>query len=176
MTPEHPFLIRRAVPADRPALGRLGGMLLRAHYDFDHDRFMAPGANPERGYASFLTSQLDEPDVCVFVAESRDGSAGTDPGTGSAKGAVIGYVYAGLEPRSWKELREAAGFIHDVAVTADARRQGAASALMDAAMQWLKEQGAPRVVLWSAAKNENAQRLFERLGFRRTMVEMTKEL
>ena len=36
--------------------------------------------------------------------------------------------------------------------------------------------GVPRVLLWSAAPNENAQRLFERLGFRRTMVEMTREL
>ena len=164
MTPDTPFIIRRAVPADRPVLGRLGGMLLRAHHDFDNDRFMAPGPNPERGYASFLTSQLDEPDVCVFVAEQR------------GSGEVIGYVYAGLEPQSWKELREAAGFIHDVAVTAEARRLGAASALMQAAMDWLKQQGAPRVVLWSAAKNENAQRLFERLGFRRTMVEFTKEV
>jgi ribosomal protein S18 acetylase RimI-like enzyme len=47
---------------------------------------------------------------------------------------------------------------------------------MQAAIAWLKEQGAPRVVLWSAAKNDGAQRLFEQLGFRRTMVEMTKEL
>lgn len=164
MNPESPFIVRPAVPADRPALGRLGGMLLRVHYDFDRDRFMAPGANPERGYAAFLTGQLEERDVCVFVAEKRD------------SGEVVGYVYAGLEPQSWKELRDAAGFIHDVAVTAEARRLGAASALMNAAMEWLKAHGAPRVVLWSAAKNENAQRLFERLGFRRTMVEMTKEL
>ena len=34
---------------------------------------------------------------------------------------VVGYVYAGLEPQSWKELREACGFIHDVAVD-EARR------------------------------------------------------
>ena len=29
---------------------------------------------------------------------------------------MVGYVYAGLEPLSWKELRDAAGFIHDVVV------------------------------------------------------------
>jgi ribosomal protein S18 acetylase RimI-like enzyme len=32
------------------------------------------------------------------------------------------------------------------------------------------------VVLWTAEQNRDAQRLFERLGFRRTMVEMTREL
>jgi len=44
-----------------------------------------------------------------------------------------------------------------------------------AALEWLESRGAPRVVLMSASRNEGAQRLFERLGFRRTMVEMTRE-
>jgi hypothetical protein len=34
----------------------------------------------------------------------------------------------------------------------------------------------PRVVLWTAAPNDPARRLFERRGFRSTMVEMTLEL
>lgn len=123
---------------------------------------MAPGRNPEAGYGSFLRSQLSDDDVAVFVAERE--------------GEVIGYVYAGLEPRSWKELREACGFIHDVAVLESGRRGGVATALIDAAIEWLRGRGAPRVVLWSAARNEDAQRLFDRLGFRRTMVEMTREL
>jgi ribosomal protein S18 acetylase RimI-like enzyme len=154
--------IRRAGTDDSPALGRLGALLLRAHYGFDPQRFMAPGRNPEAGYGAFLASQLADADVAVFVAERE--------------GAVIGYVYAALEPRSWKELREACGFIHDIAVEEEGRRLGAATALMQAAMDWLRERGAPRVVLGTADRNEAAQRLFERLGFRRTMIEMTKEL
>ena len=31
-------------------------------------------------------------------------------------------------------------------------------------------------MLWTAQKNVPAQRLFDRLGFRRTMIEMTREL
>ena len=61
-------------------------------------------------------------------------------------------------------------------VAPEAQRLGVASALVDAACEWFKTQGAPRVVLWSAEKNEVAQRLFARLGFRRTMIEMTREL
>jgi RimJ/RimL family protein N-acetyltransferase len=34
----------------------------------------------------------------------------------------------------------------------------------------------PRVILGTAEKNERAQRLFTKLGFRRTMIEMTREL
>jgi ribosomal protein S18 acetylase RimI-like enzyme len=156
------FAIRRAIESDAAALGRLGGLLLRTHYEFDRQRFMAPGDDPESGYASFLRWQMQEEDVAIFVAEQD--------------GQVAGYVYAGLEPQSWKELRDAAGFIHDVIVDAAGRRTGMATALVEAAAQWLKQRGAPRVLLWTASPNEGAQRLFERLGFRRTMIEMTREL
>ena len=154
--------IRKATKADLPALGRLGALLLRTHFQFDSKRFMAPGGDPEAGYAWFLGTQLAEQDVVVLVAERQ--------------GAVVGYVYAGLEAQSWKELREASGFIHDVVVDERGRRTGVATALMEAAADWLRDHGAPRVMLWTAEQNEGAQRLFERLGFRRTMVEMTREL
>jgi ribosomal protein S18 acetylase RimI-like enzyme len=91
-------------------------------------------------------------------------------------GEVVGYVYAGLEPLSWKELRDAAGFIHDVVVDEAHRGAGIASALLETASLWLKAHGAPRVVLWTAERNRAAQRLFEQAGFRRTMIEMTREL
>jgi ribosomal protein S18 acetylase RimI-like enzyme len=160
--PDTPIVIRRATAADMPALGKLGASLLRTHYGFDPQRFMAPRGDPESGYAWFLGTQLKEDDVAVFVAERS--------------GAVIGYVYAGMEPQSWKELRESAGFVHDVVVAPEAQRTGVASALVEAACEWLRSIGAPRVVLWTAEKNESAQRLFTRLGFRRTMIEMTREL
>lgn len=155
-------VIRRAAQADLPALGRLGALLMRAHYAFDGKRFMAAGANADEGYAWFLGTQLAEPDVAIFVAERG--------------GEVLGYVYAGLEPLSWKELRDAAGFIHDIVVDERGRRTGLAGALIGHATEWLRSRGAPRVMLWTAEQNVDAQRLFARLGFRRTMIEMTLEL
>ena len=160
--PDTPIVIRRATAADMPTLGKLGASLLRTHYGFDPQRFMAPRGDPEAGYAWFLGTQLKEDDVAVFVAERS--------------GAVIGYVYAGIEPQSWKELRELAGFIHDVVVAPEAQRTGVASALVESACEWLRSIGAPRAVLWTAEKNDSGQRLFTRLGFRRTMIEMTREL
>jgi RimJ/RimL family protein N-acetyltransferase len=47
---------------------------------------------------------------------------------------------------------------------------------MEGALAWLRQRKAPRVVLWTSPHNENAQRLFDHLGFRRTMIEMTREL
>jgi GNAT superfamily N-acetyltransferase len=154
--------IRRARDEDVPALGRLGAHLLRAHYAYDPQRFMAPGDDPEKGYAAFLGTQLRRSDAVVLVAERG--------------GAIAGYAFAGIEPRSWKELREEAGFIHDLVVEERSRRQGVGRALLEAAIAWLREQGVPRVVLWTAEPNVASHRLFAALGFRRTMVEMTKDL
>jgi ribosomal protein S18 acetylase RimI-like enzyme len=157
-----PVAVRKAEPRDLEVLGRLGAMLIQTHYAFDPLRFIAPFAGMERGYSAFLGSRLDLPDNCIFVAE-RDG-------------AVAGYVFAALEPMSWKELRGPAGFVHDVVVAEDARRMGIATMLMHAAIDWLRDHGAPRVLLGTAAPNEGAQALFHRLGFRNTMIEMTMEL
>ena len=154
--------VRAATKNDMQVLGRLGAALMRAHYDYDKQRFMAPGRQPEIGYARFLGSELDRADVAIFVAEQTD--------------QVIGYVYAGVEPISWKELRDECGYVHDLVVDETHRGKGVGSALIDAALAWMKERGLPRVVLWTAQRNDGAQRLFEHLGFRRTMVEMTKEL
>lgn len=154
--------IRRAERRDLPAIGALGAMLMQTHYAFDPQRFLAAGEGAARGYASFLGNVLQDPDACIFVSE-HDGD-------------VTGYIYAALEPLSWKELRGPAGFIHDVLVREEARRSGAATKLMEAAVAWLREKGAPRVILWTAAPNATAQKLFRKMGFRDTMVEMTMEL
>lgn len=153
--------IRAATRSDMPALGRLGASLLRLHHGFDARRFMAPPADAEAGYAWFLGSELAAEGVVLLVAARGE--------------AVVGYVYAGLEPMSWKELRGPAGFIHDVVVDESARGEGVATALLEAAARWLEERGAPRIMLWTAEQNAGARRLFARLGFRATMVEMTRE-
>ena len=154
--------IRPATLADAAALGELGALLVRSHHEFDSQRFMRPQSGIEQGYGRFLTSQLGRDDAMVMVAERG--------------GEVAGYIYTTLEDRSWRELRDACGCIEDSVVRDSARRTGVATLLMNAAMEWLRTRGAPRVLLLSATPNAGAQELFSRLGFRRTMVEMTKEL
>lgn len=137
-------------------------MLMRTHYAFDPQRFLPADESAESGYAWFLGKMAKEPDSGVFVAVDGE--------------EVVGYVWAALEPLSWKELRGPAGFVHDIAVVEGTRRSGVASQLLETAIAFLRERGAPRVMLWSAAPNEAAQKLFRRFGFRDTMVEMTLEL
>ena len=162
MEAESGITIRAATSADADAVGRLGAALLSVHYEFDRQRFMRPEEDCHTGYAAFLTAQLDDPDALVLVAEEG--------------GKVKGYLYAAIEPRNWKELREEAGYIHDLFVDATRRASGIGGALLDAAFDWLKQRRVPRVVLGTASQNDSARRLFERHGFRPTMIEMTKEL
>jgi ribosomal protein S18 acetylase RimI-like enzyme len=154
--------IRPAGPADLKTIGRLGALLVRTHHDFDPDRFIAATPRTEHGYGSFLGTQLDEPRIVILVAE--------------LDGEVIGYTYAGVEGTDYMSLRGPAGVLYDIVVDPAQRGQGVGRMLLDATLEALKAKGAPRVVLSTAERNEPAQRLFARAGFRRTMIEMTREL
>lgn len=91
-------------------------------------------------------------------------------------GDVIGYSYAGVEGYDYMSLRGPAGVLYDIVVDPAHRGRGVGRLLLDATLHALQAQGAPRVVLSTAEQNESAQRLFARAGFRRTMIEMTREL
>jgi len=154
-------IVRRATSADLESLGRLGALLVQEHHDFDGRRFLAARPRTPDDYASFLGSQLDDPDAVVLVADD---------------GEVIGYAYAALEGYDYMSLRGPAAVLHDLIVHPDHRGRGVGRLLLNATLSYLTSRGAPRVVLSTAARNETAQRLFESSGFRRTMVEMTREL
>jgi GNAT superfamily N-acetyltransferase len=142
--------IRPATKSDEAVLARYGGALMRQHHELDPQRFILTD-RPEAGYGRFLLSCLLDPDSVVLVAERA--------------GELVGYVYAGLEPLSWRELRAPCGFVHDVYVDVSVRHQGIGERLVHSAIAWVAAKGLPRVVLWSAARNDAAQRLFDRLGF-----------
>ena len=145
-----------------PTIGRLGALLVRTHHDFDPKRFLPATSGTEKSYGGFLGSQLDEPNIIILVAERDE--------------QVIGYTYAGVEGSDYMALRGPAGAIYDIIVDPAHRGQGIGRMLLDATIDALKARGAPRVVLSTAERNAAAQRLFDRAGFRRTMIEMTREL
>jgi ribosomal protein S18 acetylase RimI-like enzyme len=156
--------VRPARPDDLPAAARLAAALVREHHAYDPLRFMC--IEPlEDGYERFLRTQVDREGVVLLVAALRRGPSET----------IVGYLLSSLEDRDWSDLRDACGKIHDVYVDAGVRRRGVASRLVEEALARLSAMGAPRVVLMAAARNDRAQLLFESLGFRPTMVEMTRE-
>jgi ribosomal protein S18 acetylase RimI-like enzyme len=155
-------VIRAAVPGNLEVIGRLGALLVRTHHDFDERRFIAATPDTPRGYASYLGSQLANGKVVILVAEQD--------------GKVVGYTYAGVEGWDYMQLRGPAGALYDIVVAPASRGLGIGAALLKRTIAELAARGAPRVVLSTAEQNEPAQRLFARAGFRRTMIEMTREL
>lgn len=156
--------IRAALLDDLEAASKLAAKLVRLHHAYDPLRFMS--IEPlEDGYARFLRTQLDRDGAVLLVAvRSQAGDA-----------TVVGYLLGSLEGRDWSDLRDACGKIHDVYVDESAREHGVASRLVEEAVSRLAAMGAPRVVLMAAWRNDGARRLFARLGFRSTMLEMTRE-
>ena len=154
--------IRPATRSDLTRIGALGALLVAEHHAFDSRRFLSPGKGTPAGYAEFIGSQLLEPDAVVLVAEQG--------------GAVIGYVYGTVEGVDYMSLRGPAGALQDIMVDPAWRRRGLGRRLLDAVLAALQARGVPRVVLSTAAANEAAQQLFGRAGFRRTMIEMTREM
>ena len=155
-------VIRSATNADLPRLGRLGALLVEVHHAFDAQRFLPTRDRMPADYASFLLRQLADPDVAVLVADDN--------------GDVIGYAYAAVEGYDYMSLRGPAGVLHDIVVDPEYRRRGVGGLLLQAVLEFLRSRGAPRVVLSTAERNEAGQALFASAGFRRTVIEMTREL
>ena len=154
--------IRSATPEDLSSIGKLGALLVATHHSFDEKRFIPATPKTEEGYANFLGTQLSKPKIVVLVAEDE--------------GKVVGYSYAGVEGYDYMSLRGPAGILYDIVVDPDSRGQGIGRQLLDATIAALASLGSPRVLLSTAEQNAPAQRLFASAGFRRTMIEMTREM
>ena len=153
--------IRPAQRADIPTLGKLGAMMVQMHHDLDPLRFIAPRPGTEQGYGGYLGSQLQAPDSVVLVAEDD--------------GKVLGYAFGHVDDYDYPSLRGPAGIVEDILVDPAHRGRGIGEQLLHALLDELTKRGVPRVVLSTAERNEAAQKLFAKAGFRRTMVEMTRE-
>jgi ribosomal protein S18 acetylase RimI-like enzyme len=156
------IIIRPAVRADATVLGSYGAALMSLHNKWDPARFIPAGPTTPDKYASWLASQMVREDVVVLVAEDRN--------------SIIGYVYGALEGADYMALRGPAGVLHDIFVDPQRRRDGVGRRLLEQAVKMLAGKGAPRIVLSTAYKNKGAQALFDRMGFRATTVEMTRDV
>lgn len=165
-TQQDSFQIRPAMTGDVPEIARLAAKLVRLHHSLDPTRFFLT-ERIEEGYEWFLGKEIARKDAIVFVAEVATEN--------DAHKEIVGYAWGRLEPRDWMALLDACGRLHEIFVDPSVRRIGVGKRLIEETMQWLEAQGAPRIVLDSAWKNDNAHQFFESIGFRRTMVEMTRE-
>jgi ribosomal protein S18 acetylase RimI-like enzyme len=155
------LVVRSATETDLPSMARMAAELVRMHHAMDPERFfLAKGI--ERGYRDWFAQELQKSEAILLVAAAHQ--------------ELIGYCYGRVESRDWNLLLDRHAALHDIYVNPDARRCGAATQLVEGFAARVAALGAPRIVLSTAHSNEKAQALFEKLGFRRTMIEMTREL
>jgi ribosomal protein S18 acetylase RimI-like enzyme len=155
------ILVRRAKRSELSAVARMAAALVREHHQLDPQRFLL--VEPvEIGYRAWLGKEITRRGAVILVVEEDL--------------EIVGYAYGTLESRNWNDLLDACGKLQDVYVAEGARRRGIARRLVESMHIELKALGAPRIVLMSAEGNRGAQAFFQAMGFRRTMVEMTREL
>ena len=153
-------LIRRARGGDERKVAEFAIRLFDQHVGYDPERF-STFANLE-GASRFYRSRFETPDSGVFVAEIDN--------------EVVGFAYVERDPLNYAELLENGAWLHDIYVDEHARAEGVGKGLINAAAEAAKQMGAEKLLLSVAAKNTAAQQVFEKAGFRPTMVEMTLNL
>jgi GNAT superfamily N-acetyltransferase len=108
-------------------------------------------------FGSTLAREQDRPEVewrravgsrARFVAESGGAAVGTASGGDGESTGVAALTAMWVDP----------GF----------RRQGVGALLVERVIEWARQTGYSRLVLWVVDGNDSAERLYERFGFRRT--------
>ncbi len=160
--PARPVTVRDARAEEVFALARMGARLARAHHRMDPARFFLPDEPIEDGYAWWLGKELVNPRAVVLVAVRQ--------------GRVLGYAYGRIEKRDWNTFREKCAVGVDLWVEPRARRAGVGRQLVEALVERFAARGEQRLVIHVAAANEVALGAFAGTGFRRTVIELAREL
>lgn len=151
--------MRRAMPADRDAIGRLWQELMEFHAHLDPGGFTPrPDALPV--WLEWLDKLLAAGDAAVFVAE--------------VEGQPVGYIIGGTaeKPPVYPDRRY--GVVHDTCVTADWRRRGVGQWLFKALLEWFREQGLSEVRVGAAAANQVSNVFWQAMGFRPHVISMRR--
>lgn len=151
--------VRRATRADAAKVAEFSVKLAKLHVDWDAKRFtQIIGEGATRYYGD----RAEAENAAIFVAEDDEN--------------VVGFAYMEYEPVLYAELATRVAWLHDIYVVPNARQAGAGKALIAVVKDEAKRLGANKVLLSVAHGNSHGQKLFERNGFRTTMLEMMLEI
>jgi GNAT superfamily N-acetyltransferase len=155
-------IVRRVEPRDEEAIARLWRALSDYHVRLDR-RLPVPTDGAAEQYAARLLEQRDDPSTRAVVAD--------------VDGRVVGYLLgAVIDLQSDLFEYVDTGFIADIYVDPEYRRQGIARRLVEAINGWFADEGVRRVEWQAAVANPDAIRFWEALGGRAITVRMRMEL
>jgi GNAT superfamily N-acetyltransferase len=107
----------------------------------------------EDGARAFLSQRVEKGEAVIFLALAENSPSAT------ALGFTL--LYPTFSSLSLKRL----WILNDLYVVPEARKQGVAKALMEAARRLAVETGADSIALETAMDNHSARRLYEQLGY-----------
>jgi len=152
------MLFRPALVEDVPAMLLMVSAICDLHETNDAERFEILPDVLDR-YAAWLPARAVDPRSVFLLAERDDGTFA---------GFIVGTVEAEVPIFRIAEF----GWIHDVWVELDARRQGVARELATRTIAAFKAMGVQQIRLHTAAFNDDARAFFSSIGFRASVVEM----
>lgn len=178
--------IRRAAPGDATVLARLYRAEVEAQRAWSGDSF---SLRPDFDWLAWVSAKLQAANTAVFVAERNGVIVGFAEARIRQAGPASGPPQRGLgwrdrlrrlllhnpaahhnaPPASPLEPRST-GFIEEVFVDPDARRQGIALALLDAAKAWLLGTGAAELLASIWWGNDASRALMAKAGLHASRV------
>jgi len=151
MTANTGSVIRRAVPADIPALAEVGAATFvetfaHLYTPENLDAFLVDTHAPER-----WARRLAEPGVAVWIAQIG--------------GTAAAYATAGPCKLPVEDLEPRAGELRQLYVRGSAQGRQLGSRLLHLALDWLAAEGHAPLYIGVWSENFGAQRLYARHGF-----------
>lgn len=142
-------VIRKAALADIPQIMGLHKDYMELHIALDD--YLAPYNDTSGGYAKYLTSLLDKDNSLLLVSYEGD--------------IVTGYLLANTIqlPPVFKDTKKLS--IYDIAVNNHYQRHGIGKKLVDAAIQFAKEQNIRLIDLHVHHENKSAYQFWSKIGF-----------
>jgi ribosomal protein S18 acetylase RimI-like enzyme len=151
--------IRKAIPADLPAIVELWKDFMDFHSNLDP--FFSRSQDGHENFLNWVEKEMESDNAELFVAVSS--------------GKILGYIK--IELSNYPPVFEFKkyGMISDAAVATEYRRKGIGEALYEQAMNWFEDKGIKRVELRVANVNPVAQRFWRKMGFIPYMTTMFKK-
>ena len=145
------FRIRPGTETDLPAMLSLWREMMDFHAELD-PRFR-PRSSPEgeAAWADYLREEIwTSENWCVLVAE--------------ANAALVGQILGELRELPPVFGAQAFGYVTDIVVAGEARRQGIARALFKGLREWMRDRGAEHLQMQVMVRNDASQAFWRAMG------------